>query len=325
MARQVYFDPFGSYVGGYDKGVQTEQNLQSNIRQARDNDFNYYNIKPLELNRLQRDDAVGQAAQPYRLMLPRIGYDNAVAERFRNQIGVGQTAAQYGLTEPTAQALGNYTGRGYVMDPQGGIQFVDTMGGAYGPQMDINTVLQADPTFRAEGRGVDKENWDRQYQTGALGVSAYNADTARAAAEANANIGYGNNIIDQLKAYGGTGGAAGQPQTWFAPTDPLTVQIFGGGGGTQPQPGYAGTPAVQAPTQQGQLPQAYAPSPRGPQPLVKPKNLTELVTWMRAANPNAPALTEQELLAMDPAQQNAYVQQYFPQLLQTAPAPAGGP
>lgn len=65
MARNVYFDPFGSRVEGYRAGVQDEQSLQGATRAARAIDWDYNNMKPLELDTARRVNAYGAYADPF--------------------------------------------------------------------------------------------------------------------------------------------------------------------------------------------------------------------------------------------------------------------
>src|SRR6478609_8728636 len=105
MARQVYFDPFGSYTRGYDSGSQQEQQLQQNVRLARDSDYKYNVLNPLEFNKLQREDTLGRNALPYQIKMLPLGYDNAQVENANQRLGLGYNLAQYGLPDPQIQNI----------------------------------------------------------------------------------------------------------------------------------------------------------------------------------------------------------------------------
>jgi hypothetical protein len=286
MARQVMFDPFGSYTGGYQRGVQQEAGLQEGIRQARDSDYKYYNLNPLELSRLQREDAVGVAAQPYRLQLPALGFQNAQAETFGKRLQAGYGAAQFGLAEPTIQALADYTGMGYT-GTNDGFQFQQN-GAPVGGNLGIQQVLQGYAPFRQEQYDRSDTGFSQGVQAQQVGIQDFNAQTARAAAEANATIGYQNAESEAARAQARTPGANGLPS------------FLDFGSGQSPQ---------QAQPQ-------YVQSPRPAQPIPGQTNTSkDLVTWMQATNPYAPAITEADWDAMGPAGQEQYKRNYFPQLI----------
>jgi hypothetical protein len=51
-----YVNPFGSYAQGYGQGVQQENTLQQDTRKARDEDYRYKNLNPLELSNAKIDN-----------------------------------------------------------------------------------------------------------------------------------------------------------------------------------------------------------------------------------------------------------------------------
>ena len=65
MARQVFFDPFGSETQGFNLGANTQMQAESGMRQARAQDYDYNNFAPLRLAAAQRQDQLGQAALPF--------------------------------------------------------------------------------------------------------------------------------------------------------------------------------------------------------------------------------------------------------------------
>lgn len=66
MARNVYFDPFGSRVEGYRAGVQDEQAVQGAVRGARQLDWDYNNMNPIRLDVARRANAFGAYDDQFR-------------------------------------------------------------------------------------------------------------------------------------------------------------------------------------------------------------------------------------------------------------------
>lgn len=97
MARQVYYDPFGSRLAGYQAGVNDEVQMQDQTRRARASDWDYNNIAPLQLSQAQRAESLGQFADPY----------------MRNQYGINQRmqlANLFGAEQPQYERIGQATG-----------------------------------------------------------------------------------------------------------------------------------------------------------------------------------------------------------------------
>lgn len=99
MARQVYYDPFGQRTTGYRAGIEDEISLQDQTRRARASDYDYNQIAPIRLETMQREQALGQFADPY----------------LRNAYGLQQRAneaglagAELGIRAQTGQATGDY-------------------------------------------------------------------------------------------------------------------------------------------------------------------------------------------------------------------------
>lgn len=117
MAREVYFDPFGSYVQGYDTGVQREIGLQDATRRARTADFNYDYMLPLEYRSALRDDEVGRDTLGYRKDIIRqaaeLGDLNVYGEnlkwddRLATDLGVAQPAINRQLRRSGVTAYPN--------------------------------------------------------------------------------------------------------------------------------------------------------------------------------------------------------------------------
>jgi hypothetical protein len=306
MARQVYFDPFGSYTRGYDSGSQQEQQLQQNVRLARDSDYKYNVLNPLEFNKLQREDTLGANALPYQIKMLPLGFNNALVENQNRNLEQGHALAQYGLIGPQAQNIQRITGYNMVANPEDGTyQFSDANGVPMGGNLGVQQILNANPTFRAETYGRDDKYFDQNVDARQLGVQEFNAQTTRAQAEAYANSAVDKGDAALLKAQGGGNGIP--PWMVFnidAPAGTAGNALFGMGEPQQPQ-----------------QPQ-YVQSPRPAQPIPGATNTSEqLVNWMRANNPNAPAMTAADWDNLGPAGQQAYIQQYAPQLKQQLVAP----
>lgn len=65
MARQVFFNPFGSYTEGFDQGAGRQIQAEGAKRQARSQDFDFNNFVPLRLAEAQRQDQLGRTLLPY--------------------------------------------------------------------------------------------------------------------------------------------------------------------------------------------------------------------------------------------------------------------
>jgi hypothetical protein len=85
--RDVYFDPFGSYTQGYDKGTQRQMELEQNTRAARDSDYKFNVLNPYELKGIKREDAFGDFAVPGRQAL----YNDTV---FNSGLAINKNWAQ---------------------------------------------------------------------------------------------------------------------------------------------------------------------------------------------------------------------------------------
>ena len=101
MARQVYFDPFGSYTKGYDSGVSREMQVQDNTRRARAQDFNYNYMMPLEYRQAQRMDALGEFSLPFQKRAvqyaDQLGRNNVYTS---NQDINREVGVSLGITQP---------------------------------------------------------------------------------------------------------------------------------------------------------------------------------------------------------------------------------
>lgn len=97
MARQVNFDPFGSYLQGMRWGQQDEMGLQQATREARAQDYNFNTLAPLQLQQLQQGIDFDQLANPMRL-------DAMGDQNLATQLGMAGTFGQEtGNMDPRAQ------------------------------------------------------------------------------------------------------------------------------------------------------------------------------------------------------------------------------
>lgn len=190
MARQVYYDPFGSRLDGYRQGVADEVGVQGSVRQARNSDWNYNNVLPLALQTAQREEAYNQYADPYRRQ-------NTVYE----SMGLGDKTAlgRYGTLGTIGSALGTQHpteafGRTYLSGNFGvpGVEqsvLGALLQGSYDPgvvadsfshdprrgQMVLDSLglLPFDPNRE---RGIEQyQNFDRALEQAKLGLDYYRA------------------------------------------------------------------------------------------------------------------------------------------------------
>lgn len=116
--RNVYYDPFGMRLEGYRAGVGDEMQLQANTRNARQSDWNYENVLPLELQGAQREEAFQQWADPTR----RRSTEGALFDTELNRAGIMGQAT--GIQQPIRDVFHNYfrpTSAMSEVDPQTGI------------------------------------------------------------------------------------------------------------------------------------------------------------------------------------------------------------
>ena len=107
MARQVYYDPFGSFAQGYDSGVQREMSMQKGMREARTEDFNYNYMLPLRYNEAKRQDDLGQFSLPFQKELIPIGVANAKNNLYNTNLAQSdELARRTGVTAPMEQYMG---------------------------------------------------------------------------------------------------------------------------------------------------------------------------------------------------------------------------
>lgn len=101
MARQVYFDPFGSYTRGFDTGAQRQMGLEDSVRRARSQDYDFNVLQPFRTAAIQRQDQLDTRAQPFKIGMLPIGYQNARTNSALDQFKLAQLGAQtFGIADP---------------------------------------------------------------------------------------------------------------------------------------------------------------------------------------------------------------------------------
>lgn len=115
MARQVFFDPFGSYTQGFDSGVQRQTGLEDSVRRARAQDYDFNVLQPYRTAAVQRQDQLDTRAQPYKINMLPIGYQNALDNMYGNQFNQRIDLAKYtGLTQPLLDTIHRQYGLGFA-------------------------------------------------------------------------------------------------------------------------------------------------------------------------------------------------------------------
>lgn len=121
MARQVMFDPFGSYTQGFDQGVGRQIQQEGAVRQARAQDYDMNVMAPYRLAAVQREDQLGRTTLPYQQALAPYALDTARANRydtlsrqagnfaqmFNTPAPLEHLAYQYFGVQPTSVSTGN--------------------------------------------------------------------------------------------------------------------------------------------------------------------------------------------------------------------------
>lgn len=139
MARQVFFDPFGRATEGYNLGMQQEQQLQHNVRDARAQDYDFNVMNPYRLASTQRADILGASALPYQLQMQPLGLDEAKTALATHQLPLAeQWYRATGMAAPYAGVFGNAFGLNPASrDAQGNINY--TMRGPDGTQQNVGS------------------------------------------------------------------------------------------------------------------------------------------------------------------------------------------
>lgn len=186
MARQVFFDPFGSYTRGFDAGAQRQTGLEDSVRRARAQDYDFNVLQPYRTAALQRGDQLDTAAQPYKINMLPIGYQNAVDNLYGNEFNQGmQLAKIFNLTQPLMNTVGRHFGINFATAGNG--DGSATTAYMHGPDGRLYPVAQQ-PNYGQQI--LNNINWERlfqarqadnmnNYRNSALGVSADRYDAYR--------------------------------------------------------------------------------------------------------------------------------------------------
>lgn len=127
MARQVFFDPFSAYVGGYETGANREQSLQQATRQARQQDLDY---------------GFNQYADPFRRNALQVGQErnalNLQREQnnlFRDNLDLAKLPSQvYGIADPFRELINQRYGitqQSMQAPPQARLQYLQNLEGLF--------------------------------------------------------------------------------------------------------------------------------------------------------------------------------------------------
>lgn len=108
--RQVYFDPFGSYMRGAQQGQTSEIALQEAGRQARQQDWGYYNLNPLQLQQQRNATALDTAQLPYSVATLPLAYRGAQLSVYGQEQAAAAPSTYAGDLGPLDQAFFNNYG-----------------------------------------------------------------------------------------------------------------------------------------------------------------------------------------------------------------------
>lgn len=164
--RQVYFDPFGSYVAGLDKGIERQSLLEQRARENRSTDWNYFNIDPLKLETARRENAYQAWGEPLRRQVAQANAEQAVRGSTAGELDFQQKyGAPFGITQPYFDAYGRYSG--INMQPTGvpnQFNYVDSQGRIVGTQNNPGQTM-LDYWNYDKARTEANQLWKQQYDT----------------------------------------------------------------------------------------------------------------------------------------------------------------
>lgn len=209
MARQVMFDPFGSYTQGFDQGAGRQIQTEGATRQARAQDYDFNTLAPYRLNAVKREDELGNASLPVQKELLGFTIPNAQAnlyDKIRPQaLNFAQTYntpaplqsldySRFGITPTTTSVGGHQQQTLYMQGPTGEMIPVSTQqdfGQTALDNIDWQRRLQAQQLFNTQ-----------QYQSGMLQNTAARNDAYQVTAQARMMGALG-------RYYQGAGGLSG--------------------------------------------------------------------------------------------------------------------
>lgn len=272
MAREVYFDPYGSYTRGYDQGTSRQMEVERNAREARNQDFNFYGLAPLQLDNARLENRFNNAAYPYRVNA--LGYADVVGKNqaAASMLPVADNASFGGDPTPYANYLSYALGYTQQVMPDGSIQMVNSVGAPVGAP--ITTGAITEPLFRRKEWNERNDTYfDQGVSAANVGVARQNANTAEYQATA-----YAQNMDNQTRATlagqaAKAGGQAGiAPWNWipnFFGTNMPGVTSPNAYTYPQTNAPAPNTPAAMAPQAPQALPPAYN-SPSNPSTMFSP-------------------------------------------------------
>ena len=142
--RQVYFDPFGMYTEGLDKGISRQMDIEKQSRDARDSDYKFNVLNPFELNRIRRDDWLGERVLPLRYDQIKYDTDSKRNAVFGSNLGIADAFGERtGVAAPIYNTFGQHYGLNYVTDPTTGAMRIESpQGSTWGTIADPNRAMQ---------------------------------------------------------------------------------------------------------------------------------------------------------------------------------------
>ena len=180
--RNIYLDPFGTYTSAFDKGVARQMDVEQNRRAARQTDFNYNYITPLDYSNARMANQLAAFNLPYQERNTVYGDQTARNNLYTSNLGVGaQTANLFGITSPVVNAAAQQYGWTPISDGQGNVHFTDPNGNIVGTvnQAGLQAYLGRDDAQKqaAIQEAVNSQNWERAYKLSVLGIKpqAYQA------------------------------------------------------------------------------------------------------------------------------------------------------
>ena len=117
-------DPFGSALQGYRLGLNDESNLQQLRRKARADDFNFFNVVPLQAQQVRNQTTLSNTALPFQQAMLPIGLSRAQNQLFGENLGnADEFLRRTGIAQPTVDVLGRQFGLVPTFDTAGTTTF----------------------------------------------------------------------------------------------------------------------------------------------------------------------------------------------------------
>jgi hypothetical protein len=192
MARNVYFDPFGSYAEGFDRGAGRQIQTEGAARTTRAQDYDFNTLAPYRLNAVQREDELGKTTLPYQQALAPFALDTARTNRFDAQVRQGKDFAtlfntpapleqlyyqHYGITPTSTSVNGGPPSTELFMNGQNGQPV------SIGQQPNMGQSILDYLNWQRDIQSRQLQN-TQQYQQGVLQNTANRNDAYQTSAEA---------------------------------------------------------------------------------------------------------------------------------------------